>query len=64
MGGVITTELAHYGEEYKDAASRAEDARAGLVWKIREAVDGGMSESEVARVAGVTRMTVRKALGK
>lgn len=39
-------------------------AMAELRILICEAVDGGMSEVEAANVAGVTRMTVRKALGK
>ena len=37
---------------------------ADLYDAIREAVEGGMSEHEAARVAGVDRMTVRRALGK
>ena len=37
---------------------------AELYAAIRLAVNEGMSESEAARVAGVDRMTVRRALGK
>lgn len=33
--------------------------RAALRQAVRDAVDGGMSESEAARRAGVTRMTIR-----
>lgn len=46
------------------AAKRAErDAMAVLYAAIRVAVAGGLSQSETARVAGVDRMTVRRALG-
>lgn len=31
---------------------------------VREAVADGMSESEAARLSGVTRMTIRKWVGK
>ncbi len=40
------------------------EAMAYLYEAIRLAVDGGTSESEAARLAGVDRMTVRRALGK
>jgi len=42
---------------------RAEVARIDLHKAIREA-SGTMSEPEIAQRAGVSRMTVRKALGK
>lgn len=31
---------------------------------VRKATAGGMSESEAARLSGVTRMTIRKWVGK
>lgn len=47
---------------------KARDAERALAVQlydaIRQAVSDGMSESEAARVAGVDRMTVRRALGK
>lgn len=52
------------GDAYESAVAAAEAQRVGLVGVIRMAAKGGMSESQIARCAGVQRMTVRKALGK
>lgn len=53
------------GNRYRQARERLEADRTDLQEEIRNAVAfTSMSESEIARVAGVTRMTVRKALGK
>lgn len=46
------------------ARERERKLAADLYEAIRLAVLEGMSESEAARVAGVDRMTVRRALGK
>jgi DNA invertase Pin-like site-specific DNA recombinase len=47
------------------AARQAERDMAGLLYAaIVEAVEGGVSEVEAAKIAGVDRMTVRRALGK
>lgn len=47
------------------AARQAEREMAALLYAaIVEVVDGGVSEVEAAKVAGVDRMTVRRALGK
>lgn len=43
---------------------RAHRARTALRAAVIAAVAGGMSESEAARQAGVTRMTVRQWIGK
>jgi len=47
-------------------AARQENQKASDAAKAaaREAVAGGMSESEAARQLGVTRMTIRKWIGK
>jgi DNA invertase Pin-like site-specific DNA recombinase len=52
------------GKRWQRARVRERALAAELYDAIREAVDGGMSEHEAARVAGVDRMTVRRALGK
>ena len=46
------------------AQEQVETVRQSLGVAIRDAVGAGLSESEIARACGVTRMTVRKALGK
>jgi hypothetical protein len=58
-----TLDLAALGDDFLRASVAAEAARLALHAGIRQAAPT-MSESEVARIAGVTRMTVRKALGK
>jgi len=58
-----TLDIAALGDDYLRASIAAEEARQSLCAGIRQAART-MSESEIARVAGVTRMTVRKALGK
>ena len=51
------------GSRYRQARDQMEDERRELHDEIREAA-GTMSEAEIARVTGVQRETVRKALGK
>jgi DNA-binding GntR family transcriptional regulator len=51
------------GSRYRQARDRMETERTALHDEIREAA-GTMSEAEIARVTGVQRETVRKALGK
>ena len=58
------TDLHKKGKAFKAARDRERLAAAALHEAIRVAVAKGMSESEAARVAGVDRMTVRRALGK
>jgi predicted DNA-binding protein (UPF0251 family) len=58
------TDLHKAGKAFKAARDRERLAAAHLHEQIRLAVLEGMSESEAARVAGVDRMTVRRALGK
>jgi DNA-binding GntR family transcriptional regulator len=62
----MTVERLHLeaaGSRYRQARERMEIERQGLHDEIREAA-GTMSEAEIARVTGVQRETVRKALGK
>jgi len=58
-----TLDLASLGDGYLRASVAVEAARLALHAGIRQTAQT-MSEYEIARVTGVTRMTVRKALGK
>ena len=60
----MSQELRKAGKAFAAARDRERLAAATLHEAIRKAVADGMSESEAARVAGVDRMTVRRALGK
>lgn len=52
------------GKAWGRAKALERDRMADLHLAIQSAVEGGMSEVEAARVAGVDRGTVRRALGK
>src|SRR5665647_875545 len=56
-------DLPALSDSYLQAVVAVERERLALHAGIRQAAKT-MSESEIARVTGVTRMTVRKALGK
>lgn len=58
------TDLQRAAELWHKARGSERAASDALYKAIRKAIAGGMSEAEVARVAGVTRTTVRRALGK
>ena len=58
------SDLARIGKQFKAATERRKAISAELHAAIRAAVAEGMSEVEAAKVAGVDRMTVRRALGK
>lgn len=58
------SELAKVGKQWHAARDRERQLAARVYEQIRLSVLEGMSESEAARVAGVDRMTVRRALGK
>jgi DNA-binding XRE family transcriptional regulator len=45
---------------YRQAQSDLVLARDQLAAAVNEAIDAGMSQSEVARVVGVDRLTIRK----
>ena len=52
-------ELTAAANLYAAAVAVRQQMRDLLAEEVRAALDVGMTESEVARVAGVTRMTVR-----
>ena len=58
------TGLEFEAHQYSLAKDNAHYAAAQLKAAVRAAVAAGMSESEAARQAGVSRMTVRSWLGK
>jgi len=60
---VSVDRLRMMGSRYRRTRDRAENERQELHDEIRASA-GTMSESEIARVTGVQRETVRKALGK
>lgn len=64
MMTVMDEGLRKAGKAWHNAKRRERERAAALYQEIREAVARGLSESEAARVAGVDRMTVRRALGK
>lgn len=55
---------AEAGQRYRETGRAAAEARAELREAIRQLVESGVSEVEAARLVGVTRMTIRKWLGK
>ena len=57
-------DLQKAGKEWQAAKKRERALAAKLYAAIVEAVESGMSEVQAAKVAGVDRMTVRRALGK
>ena len=64
MTSTTADDLAALGREVASASEGYGAALERLRAGIRQAVADGMSEHEAARVSGVSRMTVRKALGK
>jgi DNA-binding GntR family transcriptional regulator len=57
-------ELGKVADKWHKARERERALAVELYAAIVAAVDSGMSEVQAARVAGVDRMTVRRALGK
>jgi len=57
-------ELGKVADRWRKARERERALAVELYAAIVAAVNSGMSEVEAARVAGVDRMTVRRALGK
>lgn len=60
----MTTDLERLAAKRAARVATAEQATADLRAAVREAVAAGMSEVQAAKVAGVSRMTVRSWLGK
>jgi hypothetical protein len=57
--------IRYRAERFKAFQARADEQRELLKDRVIDAVtEGGMAEAEAARLAGVTRMTVRAWLGK
>ena len=65
-GGALVSaeELAKAGKKWHAAKDRERAMAVELYAAIVQAVKDGMSEVQAAKVAGVDRMTVRRALGK
>lgn len=57
-------DLKKAGKDWHAAKERERVLAGKLYAAIVEAVESGMSEVQAAKVAGVDRMTVRRALGK
>lgn len=60
----MSQQLHDAGQAFRVARDNERRAAANLYAAIRLAILEGMNESQAARVAGVDRMTVRRALGK
>ncbi len=56
--------LAKVAKQWHNARQKERALAAELYAAIQLAVNDGISESEVARIANIDRMTVRRALGK
>jgi DNA-binding transcriptional regulator YhcF (GntR family) len=57
-------DLAAAAGRWHRAKSREREAMAMLHRAVREASEAGLSEARLAELAGVTRNTVRRALGR
>ena len=57
-------DVAKAGKQWHAAKARERAAVAKLYAAIVQAVEDGMTEVQAADLAGVNRMTVRRALGK
>ena len=57
-------DVAKAGKQWHAAKAREWDAAAKLYAAIVQAVEDGLTEVQAAELAGVNRMTVRRALGK
>lgn len=58
------TEVEQQGRRLARARATQQQVMEGLRVVVRAAAASGVSESELARQAGVDRMTIRKILGK
>lgn len=56
--------LEQLGQQYADHRAAGDALRDRLADTVRQAIAEGMTEVEAARLAGVSRMTVRAWLGK
>lgn len=60
----LESELARKGAELRFAIDARHAASQRLAEVVRRASVSGISEAEIAKVAGTTRTTVRRSLGK
>jgi DNA-directed RNA polymerase specialized sigma24 family protein len=60
----VDIDLASYGRALADARSVLEEKTQILRAAVLRATEAGRAEAEIARVAGIDRMTVRSWLGK
>lgn len=60
----MTTEVEKVGRQLRQANERRDKAMAALAAVVRSAAGQGVPETELARQAGVDRMTIRRMLGK
>ena len=58
------TEVEKVGRQLAQANARRDKAMAALTAVVRSAAEQGTAETELARQAGVDRMTIRRMLGK
>lgn len=56
--------IAHWARKYRYRQQRLERIHENLKAAVRSGVAAGMTEQAAADAAGVTRMTIRKWLGK
>jgi len=64
MAGRKVTDLAKVAKKWHNAKETERTRAADLYVAIREFCDNGGTEVKAAELAGVDRMTVRRALGK
>jgi DNA invertase Pin-like site-specific DNA recombinase len=62
--GGLVTEVEQFGRRYHQAVVRRAKAMDELRAVVISAAEKGVPETELARQAGVDRMTVRRMLGK
>jgi DNA-binding transcriptional regulator YiaG len=60
----VLRSIEYFARRMQTFQGKADDARSSLRDLVVRAVQLGLSESEAARLAGVTRMTVRSWCGK
>lgn len=60
----LVVQLQRAGVSWAKARSSERDAASVMYAAISAAVNGGVSQVQAAKIAGVDRMTVRRALGK
>lgn len=62
--GVARVDLEQTAAQYREAQQALDNARGRLRVSVVGAVKSGMSQSEVSRIIGVDRLTIRKWLDR